>query len=80
MKIILDEILDKVPEEFNMSEMMGRVEDKTPYVLVAFQELDRINALAYEIKRSLRELDLGLKVKISVVELLRIFYFFLNPG
>jgi len=54
--------MDKVPEEFNLPEMMARVEEKTPYVLVAFQELERMNLLFREIKRSLKELDLGLKV------------------
>lgn len=65
VKQVLDEILEKLPEEFNMSEIMGKVEERTPYVIVAFQECERMNFLTSEIKRSLKELDLGLKV-ISV--------------
>lgn len=65
VKQVLDEILEKLPEEFNMSEIMGKVEERTPYVIVAFQECERMNFLTCEIKRSLKELDLGLKV-ISV--------------
>lgn len=45
-----------------MSEIMGKVEERTPYVIVAFQECERMNYLTSEIKRSLKELDLGLKV------------------
>ncbi|KAF4533245.1 hypothetical protein B566_EDAN005161 [Ephemera danica] len=52
----------KLPEEFNMTEIMGKVEEHTPYVIVAFQECERMNYLTGERKRSLRELDLGLKV------------------
>ena len=62
VKTILDEILEKLPEEFNMLELTGKVEEKTPYVLVALQECERMNTLTSEMKRSLRELDLGLKV------------------
>ena len=62
MKAILDEILEKLPEPFGMMELAGRVEEKTPYVLVALQECERMNNLTQEIRRSLKELDLGLKV------------------
>ena len=62
MKTLLDEIMEKLPEEFNMPEMMARCEDRTPYVVVAFQECERMNGLTREMKRTLKELDLGLKV------------------
>ncbi|XP_058791425.1 dynein beta chain, ciliary [Phymastichus coffea] len=66
VKQILDEILEKLPEEFNMSDIMGKVEERTPYVIVAFQECERMNYLTNEIKRSLRELDLGLKGELTI--------------
>ena len=62
VKGILDEILEKLPDEFNMVELFVRAEEKTPYVLVALQECERMNTLTREIRRSLKELDLGLKV------------------
>ena len=62
VKNILDEILEKLPETFNMTELFAHAEDKTPYVLVALQECERMNGLTSEIRRSLKELDLGLKV------------------
>jgi len=56
--------MEKLPEEFNMTEIMGKVppEERTPYVVVAFQECERMNGLLSQIRRSLKELDLGLKV------------------
>jgi len=45
-----------------MVEIMNKVEERTPYVIVAFQECERMNYLTGEMKRSLKELDLGLKV------------------
>ena len=60
---MLDEIIEKLPEEFNMLELQGKTEEKTPYILVALQECERMNVLTREIRRSLKELDLGLKVR-----------------
>lgn len=59
---MLEEILEKIPEMFNMAEIMAKVAEKTPYVVVAFQECERMNILTNEMRRSLKELSLGLKV------------------
>ena len=45
-----------------MIELMTKAEERTPYTVVALQEADRMNGLTNEMKLSLRELDLGLKV------------------
>ena len=66
VKGILDEIMERMPEEFNMMEMMGRTEDRSPYTVVAFQECERMNFLTAELRRSLKELDLGLKVRYQI--------------
>ncbi|PIK39300.1 dynein beta-heavy chain [Apostichopus japonicus] len=66
LKTILDEIVEKLPEEFNMMEIMGKVEEITPYSVVAFQECERMNKLTNEIRRSLKELDLGLKGELTI--------------
>ena len=57
--------MEKLPEEFNMVEIMAKVppEERTPYVVVAFQETERMNMLTGEMRRTLKELDLGLKVR-----------------
>ncbi|XP_023295612.2 dynein beta chain, ciliary isoform X2 [Lucilia cuprina] len=66
VKQIVDEIIEKLPEEFNMIEIMNKVEERTPYVIVAFQECERMNYLTSEMKRSLKELDLGLKGELTI--------------
>ena len=68
MKLILDDITERLPVSFNVFELHGKAVEKTPYIHVALQECERMNTLIYEIRRSLKELDLGLKV--SIVNLL----------
>ncbi|TKS79999.1 Dynein heavy chain 11, axonemal [Collichthys lucidus] len=62
VKTILDEVLEKLPEEYNMSDITSKTAERSPYILVCFQECERMNTLIFEIRRSLKELDLGLKV------------------
>lgn len=62
VKTILDEVLEKLPEEYNMSDITSKTAERSPYILVCFQECERMNTLISEIRRSLKELDLGLKV------------------
>jgi dynein heavy chain len=81
VRAIVDEIMEKLPETFNMREIQGRVEERTPYVIVCFQvilntkyrilmmiiyqECERMNILTSEMRRSLKELDLGLKGELT---------------
>lgn len=64
VRAVLEEIMEKLPEEFNMAELLGKAEERTPYQVVALQECERMNVLTQEIRRSLRELNLGLKVRL----------------
>jgi hypothetical protein len=68
LRTIIDEILEKLPDEFNMNEMGARCppEERTPYTVVAFQECARMNRLTREIRRSLKELELGLKGELTI--------------
>ncbi|XP_034148435.1 dynein heavy chain 17, axonemal-like [Esox lucius] len=66
VKGILDEILEKLPDGFNMIEIMAKVDERTPYIIVAFQECERMNFLTKEIARSLKELNLGLKGELTI--------------
>ncbi|KAI5103364.1 dynein beta chain, ciliary, partial [Silurus meridionalis] len=66
VKDILEEILEKLPEEFNMTELMSKVNVKTPFIIVVFQECERMNMLTKEISRSLNELSLGLKGELTI--------------
>uniref|UniRef100_A0A8C0HXD6 Dynein axonemal heavy chain 11 n=1 Tax=Balaenoptera musculus TaxID=9771 RepID=A0A8C0HXD6_BALMU len=66
VKNVLDDILEKLPEEFNMAEIMQKNPNRSPYVLVCFQECERMNILLREIRVSLQQLDLGLKGELML--------------
>ncbi|RXM32245.1 Dynein heavy chain 11, axonemal [Acipenser ruthenus] len=66
VKNVLDDILEKLPEKFNMHEIMLKTSERTPYIVVCFQECERMNLLIHEIRRSLKELDLGLKGELTI--------------
>uniref|UniRef100_A0A3P9AKI4 Dynein axonemal heavy chain 17 n=1 Tax=Esox lucius TaxID=8010 RepID=A0A3P9AKI4_ESOLU len=66
VRSVLEEIMEKLPEEFNMVELQGKAEERTPYQVVALQECERMNTLTQEIRRSLRQLNLGLKGELTM--------------
>lgn len=66
VRLLLEEILDKIPDFFHIAELMSRIEERTPFVVVAFQECERMNSLLNEMKRSLKELMLGLKGELTI--------------
>ena len=55
--------MGRLPDEFNMAELFAKTEEKSPYTVVALQECERMNMLLKEMRRSLKELDSGLKVR-----------------
>ncbi|KAK9866454.1 hypothetical protein WJX84_011662 [Apatococcus fuscideae] len=67
-KQVLDEISERLPELFDMEDIRNRVDDFTPYVMVAIQEAERMNVLLGAMRRSLAELDLGLKGDLTMSE------------
>ncbi|MEQ2216048.1 Dynein heavy chain 17, axonemal, partial [Xenoophorus captivus] len=60
---VLEDILERLPEPFDMAELLGKAEERTPYQVVALQECEQMNILTQEIRHSLRELNFGLKVR-----------------
>lgn len=50
-----------------MAEIITKTTERNPYILVCFQECERMNLLLAEIRKSLNELDLGLKVESLVI-------------
>jgi dynein heavy chain len=63
---MVDDLYDKLPEEFIMNDLLARTEDRSPFVIVALQECERLNILITEIKRSLKELRSGLKGELTI--------------
>ncbi|KAI2663319.1 Dynein axonemal heavy chain 11 [Labeo rohita] len=53
-------------KEYNMSDITSKTAERSPYILVCFQECERMNILLNEIRRSLKELDLGLKGELAI--------------
>ena len=65
-KMVLDDLVERLPDNFDLEDIRGRTDDITPYIMVAIQESERMNVLLSEIKRSLAELDLGLKGDLTM--------------
>jgi dynein heavy chain len=69
VKRILDDISERLPDLFSMLDLDERTQDeRSPYTSVFLQECERMNVLLFEMKRSLVELDLGLKGDLSISE------------
>lgn len=66
-KMVLDDLLERLPEQFDLEDIRSRME-MTPYAMVCMQECERMNKLLTEIRRSLLELDLGLKGDLTMSE------------
>ncbi|XP_049903056.1 dynein axonemal heavy chain 11 [Epinephelus moara] len=66
VKSVIQDILEMLPEEYNMTEIMTKTTERSPYILVCFQECERMNLLLAEIRKSLNELDLGLKGELTI--------------
>uniref|UniRef100_A0A7N6BNC5 AAA+ ATPase domain-containing protein n=1 Tax=Anabas testudineus TaxID=64144 RepID=A0A7N6BNC5_ANATE len=66
VKSVIEDILEKLPEEYNMTEMITKTAERNPYVSVCFQECERMNVLLAEIRKSLNELNLGLQGELSI--------------
>nr|XP_019948992.1 PREDICTED: dynein heavy chain 11, axonemal [Paralichthys olivaceus] len=66
VKSVIEDILERLPEEYNMGEMLTKATERSPYVLVCLQECERMNLLLAEMRKSLNELDLGLKGDLTI--------------
>ncbi|CAM9264603.1 unnamed protein product [Hapterophycus canaliculatus] len=71
IKDIMADLLERLPDNFEMITMQLRAKpllegESGPFVVVALQECSRMNALLSEIRRSLVELDKGLKGQLNM--------------
>ena len=71
VKDTMDYLTKQLPENFQMITIQDNAEpllggDSGPFVLVALQECQRMNVLLTEIRRSLIELDKGLKGQLNM--------------
>lgn len=65
---LLEDLLDRLPDGFPMAELYARQapEERSPYAVVVLQECERMNILIDEMRRSLKELRLGLRGELTV--------------
>nr|XP_029133801.1 dynein heavy chain 11, axonemal-like [Labrus bergylta] len=66
VKLVIEDICEKLPEEYDMAEIITKTTERSPYIQVCFQECERMNLLLAEIRKSLHELDLGLKGELTI--------------
>jgi dynein heavy chain len=55
-----------------MIDIILRIEDKTPYFIVAIQECEKMNGLLNEIRFSLTELDQGLDGALNITDAMEV--------
>ncbi|XP_054720541.1 dynein axonemal heavy chain 11-like [Uloborus diversus] len=61
---VSEDILEKLPQEFSMAELYGKVSEEAsvvPFTAVGLQECERMNALLQEVRTSLKDVERGLK-------------------
>jgi dynein heavy chain len=71
VKELMDQLLNDLPDDFDMITIGEKAapllhEQTAPFVVVAIQECTRMNSLMGEIRRSLIELDKGMKGQLNI--------------
>jgi len=72
VKGIIAGFLKELPANFNMIDIQLRIEEKTPYMIVAIQECEKMNGLLHEIRFSLTELDQGLDGALNITDAMEV--------
>lgn len=67
MPVLMD-FKNRVSSDYNMIEILGKVKEKHPYIVVCLQECERMNILLQTIKGTLEELRLGLTGALNVTD------------
>ena len=78
VKEFIIRFLEQLPKDFNMFELGQKIKTKDPYTNVALQECERMNGLIGEIRRSLTELDAGLKGQLNITDAMEVLQISLN--
>jgi dynein heavy chain len=68
LQALISKYLTQLPKIFDMLGIRARITDWNPYIIVALQECERMNALLSEIKRSLIELEMGLTGALNITD------------
>eukprot|EP01135_Chromosphaera_perkinsii_P008555 Nk52_evm21s1400 gene=Nk52_evmTU21s1400 len=65
---ILEEVMSTMPDMFNIEDMMNGVVERDPYVVVAYNEVERMNSLLHVMKTSVTNLTMALQGNLSMNE------------
>ena len=68
VKQAIDSFLAQLPPDFHLLEIQLRIEELNPYIIVAMQECERMNILLSTIRKSLNDLDQGLKGALNMTD------------
>lgn len=68
VKEIIDKFLNDLPDNFNLVEINSNITEINPYITVSIQECERMNTLLDELRKSLSDLDAGLKGQLNITE------------
>jgi dynein heavy chain len=70
VKEMIERFLSMLPAEFIMLDLNVKANQKgrSPYVVVCLQECERMNILTNEMKKSLVDLDMGLKGQLNITD------------
>jgi dynein heavy chain, axonemal len=58
----------RCPIDLPWLDILGRIKDKTPFIVVCLQEVERMNILLGEIRKSLEDLRLGLTGALNITD------------
>jgi len=72
VKTIISTFLKDLPPNFNILEINLKIEEKTPFLIVALQECDKMNTLLNEMRFSLNELDQGLDGALNITDAMEV--------
>lgn len=70
LRLMIEEYQDKLPDDFAVNFAGDDQEYPSPYTVVVLQETQRMDVLFSEIRRSLRELWLGLRGELNMTSLM----------
>lgn len=60
--------MDTLPPQFVMLDIYAKAKERSPYVVVCLQECERMNTLTFTMKKSLEDLDAGLKGALNMTD------------
>ena len=58
----------RCPNDLPWLDILGKIKEKTPFIVVCLQEVERMNILLGEIRKSLEDLRLGLIGALNITD------------